>query len=88
MIQYASFNGFFKTILLLIGFYYLVKFLARIFLPILLKKAVNKVQENFEKQQSQGGFAKGQNSDFQTTKKDNPKSTKKVGDYIDYEEIE
>ncbi|AIG30550.1 DUF4834 domain-containing protein [Flavobacterium psychrophilum] len=84
--QEASFNGFFRTIIYMIGFYYLIKFLSRIFLPILLQKAVNKVQDNFDK--NQNPFNQQNNQDFQTPKKENPKPTKQVGDYIDYEEVE
>lgn len=86
--QEASFSGFFRTIIYMIGFYYLVKFLSRIFLPILLQKAVNKVQDNFDKHQNQNPFNQQNNQDFQTPKKENLKPTKQVGDYIDYEEVE
>ncbi|MEO8235968.1 MAG: DUF4834 domain-containing protein [Flavobacterium sp.] len=86
--QEASFNGFFRTIIYMIGFYYLIKFLSRIFLPILLQKAVNKVQDNFDKHQNQNPFNQQNNQDSQTPKKENLKPTKQVGDYIDYEEVE
>jgi uncharacterized protein YbcC (UPF0753/DUF2309 family) len=86
--QEASFNGFLRTIIYMIGFYYLIKFLARIFLPVLMKKAVNKVQQDFEKQYNQNGFNQNKNQDFQTKKEENPKPSKQVGEYIDYEEIE
>jgi hypothetical protein len=85
--QEASFNGFFRTIVYMVGFYYVFKFLARIFLPILMNKAVNKVQQNFEQQQSQ--YQKSNdNVDYQSPKNENPKSSKQIGDYIDYEEVE
>jgi UPF0716 family protein affecting phage T7 exclusion len=86
--QEASFNGFLKTIIYMIGFYYLIKFLARIFLPILMKKAVNKVQQNFEKKYSQNPFNQNNNQDVQQKKDENPKPTKQVGEYIDYEDVE
>lgn len=86
--QEASFNGFFKLILYMIGFYYLIKFLSKLFLPIIIKKAVNKVQENFDKHQSNPNFNQRSESDFKSSKKENPKSTKKIGDYIDYEELD
>lgn len=86
--QEASFNGFFKLIIYMIGFYYLIKFLSKLFLPIIIKKAVNKVQENFDKHQSNPNFNQNREPDFQSSKKENPKSTKKIGDYIDYEELD
>ncbi len=46
--QEASFNGLLKAIFYMIAFYYIFKFLARLFLPILVKKAVEKAGENFQ----------------------------------------
>ena len=86
--QEASFNGFFKMIVYMIGFYYLIKILSRIFLPILMKKVITRAQANFEKHHSQNPFNQEYTQDFQTPKNENPKPTKQVGDYIDYEEVE
>jgi hypothetical protein len=57
----------------------------RLFLPLLAKKVVQKASEHFQQQQN-----KYQNNaqQTQTNKSDKPHETKKVGDYIDYEEIE
>lgn len=90
----ASFNGFLKTILYLVAFYYIFKFLARIFFPILVKKAVEKAGENFQQQQRQ--YQSNQNYQtsskdeiiYNTPKSDKPRETKKVGEYVDYEEID
>ena len=94
----ASFTGVLRTILYFIVGYYIVKFLARLFFPIVIRKVVSKAEESF-KQQYQNSQ---QNQDFSSknnpsnreeisvdhTKSNNPKSTKKVGEYVDYEEIE
>lgn len=86
--QEASFNGFFKMIVYLIGFYYLIKFLSRIFLPIILNKVVQKAQDNLAQRQTQ--FQQDQNikTDFKTSKSANPKPTKRVGEYIEFEELD
>ena len=85
--QEASFNGFIKMIFWLIIFYYVVKFLAKIFLPILVKKAVEKVSENF--QQNQNYNNNNQDEIIENTKKSTQHNKdKKVGDYVDFEEIE
>lgn len=89
--QEASFSGLFRTIVFMIGFYYLVKFLARIFMPMLMQNMVNKAQENFQKQQAQNAFNQRnyeEQQDFQSSKRENPKAKNQVGDYIDYEEVE
>lgn len=91
--DYASFSGTLKVIFYIVAFYYIFKFLARIFFPVLVKKAVEKAAQNFEQQQRQyQGYqsARTSNNDeiiYDTTKSDKPRETKKVGEYIDFEEI-
>ncbi len=87
--QEASLQGFFKTIIYIIGFYYFVKILARIFMPFIMKNMMQKAQQNFNRQYEQRGFNQGTTQDYTTPKKEgNPKSKKQVGEYIDYEEID
>jgi hypothetical protein len=88
--QEASFQGLFKTIVYIIGFYYLIKILSRIFMPILMKKVMNKAQENFNRQYQHGNFNQSTSNDTYTQEKpqrDFKKPTKQVGEYVDFEEI-
>jgi formate-dependent nitrite reductase cytochrome c552 subunit len=68
--------------------------LARLFLPLVVKKVVEKAGENFQKQQQSSQYnswKKTSNNDeiiYNTTNAKNPRETKKVGDYVDYEEID
>lgn len=98
VMQEASFSGL-RFIIGLIAFYYIFKFLARIFLPMLVKKAVENASENFQRQQQQyNQYNQGNNWQNTNTNKDeiiintanakNPRETKKVGEYVDYEEID
>lgn len=88
----ASFNGFIKTLIYIIAFYYAFKFLARLFLPILIKKAVEKAGQNFQQGSQQNTYYSNQsNSDeiiIDESKVSKNRATKKVGEYIDFEEIE
>ena len=92
--QEASFSGFIKALFYILAFYYIFKFLARLFLPVLVKKVVKKAGENFQKQQqnAQGNsWQKTPNNDeviIDTANAKKPRETKKVGDYVDYEEID
>ena len=92
--QTASFPGFIKTIFYILMFYYIFEFLARLFLPLLVKKVVEKAGEKFQKQQQNSqdnSWKKTPNNDeiiYNPTNAKNPQETKKVGDYIDYEEID
>ena len=92
--QDASFAGFIKTLIYVVAIFYIVKFLARLFFPVLVKKVVEKAEENFQNQQQNA-----QNSSWQKQPKSNDviidtsnakksRQTKKVGDYVDYEEID
>ena len=86
--------GFFTTILIILLVYYLFKILLKLFAPKLLnyagKKAENHFREKFEgfgTQEQTRTTAEGDviiNS--KTTKKS--KSSNKVGEYIDFEEID
>jgi len=92
--QEASFSGFIRTLFYIMAFYYIFKFLARLFFPIVVKKVVEKASENFQKQQqnAQGNsWQKTPNNDeiiINTANAKKSRETKKVGDYVDYEEID
>ena len=85
--QEASIPGFVKTLLWILAFYFIFKFLARLFFPVLIKKAVQKAEEQFKQQYQNQTNSTDFNSNV-TPKSDKPRETKKVGEYIDYEEIE
>ncbi len=80
----ASFNGLLKAIIYILAFYYIIKFLARLFLPVLAKKVVEKASQQFQQQQE--NYQNQNTSQNQTAQK--PKEKKIVGDYVDFEEIE
>lgn len=90
-IHQAEITGFLKTILTLVLFYYAFKFLARLFAPYLMKKAVNKMKQKAEQQYR----SKHQEADIREgetiiDKKptNNKQSNKSVGEYVDFEEID
>ncbi|PXX24988.1 DUF4834 family protein [Arenibacter sp. ARW7G5Y1] len=86
--------GFLKTILIVLLVYYLLKILAKWFAPKLFRYAARKTEEHFKEKFE--GFAGQQTKaeeqigdviiDRKTTNKKN--SSKNVGEYIDFEEIE
>ncbi len=71
--------AFLKTILIILIVWYLIKFVARLLMPFLLKKMVQKVQKDF----TQPPPSNTPKSDPKPPKKDK----KVVGEYIDFEEI-
>lgn len=82
--QEASLPGFVRTILWIVAIYYILKFLARLFFPIMMRKMVEKAQEQFN-QQHQNQF---DNNNPNSSTSEKPKEKKIVGEYIDYEEVD
>ena len=88
--------GLIRFLIIAISIIYIIRILARIFLPFLFKKAVNKMQEKMNQQQ--GGY-QPPNSGAQKkpegtisvdfvppTPKKKPKLDQ-AGDFVDYEEL-
>ncbi len=87
--QTASFDGLLKTICYIFVFYYIFKYLAKLLLPVLVKKVVQKAGENFQQQYNSQQRQNNQDEVvYNTPKSTKPRETKKVGEYVDYEEID
>lgn len=93
MLQTASFTGFLRTILIILLVYYGVKILFRLLAPYMVQYMSKKMQERFGQQ-----FQQHQNAQASRPKEGETvidkmpyrqkTSDKKVGEYIDYEEID
>ena len=97
MIQEASVMGLLRTVLIILLFYFGFKILARLFAPILLRFVAKKAEEKFGGQF--GGFKNQANQQQKKNQKEgetvidkmpnqDKTSSDKVGEYIDYEEID
>lgn len=81
--------GIIRILAIIVIFYYAIKLLARIFFPIVAKKLFEKAEQQFKQQQNQYNQQnQNQNVDPTISSSDKPKEKKKVGDYIDYEEVD
>jgi hypothetical protein len=70
-------------------FYYVFKFLARLFLPYMVKKVVEKAGQNFQQNyQNQQNPNTTQDSNPLNSTDSKPRENKKVGEYVDFEEID
>lgn len=86
----ASFTGLLKTLLWIVFIYYVLKFLMRLLAPYLFQQVVKKAEQNFKQQQQnyqQNYQQYSQQNQQQTPKNEMPREKKKVGEYIDFEEI-
>jgi hypothetical protein len=69
--------------------YYVFKFLARLFLPYMVKKVGEKAGQNFQQHyQKQQNPPTSQDSNPVNSTDSKPRENKKVGEYVDFEEIE
>ncbi|MUP45542.1 DUF4834 family protein [Gramella sp. BOM4] len=91
----ASFSGVLKTILIVLLVYFGLKIFFRFFGPMILKYFMKKMGKKFEQQFNQqfGGYQQQnqkQEGEVSIDKNSGSKrrSNKKVGEYIDYEEID
>jgi hypothetical protein len=87
--EMASFAGFIETLFYILMFYYVFKFLARLFLPYMVKKVVEKAGQNFQQNyQNQQNSNTTQDSNPLNSTDSKPRENKKVGEYVDFEEID
>ena len=91
--QYTFFMGLLKTIFIILLVYYGVKFLSRLFAPVLMRFVAKKAEQRFgqqfnqHKSQQEPQQKEGEIS-IEKTPKQSKASNKDVGEYVDYEEID
>lgn len=79
----ASVVGFFRTILIILLVYYVLKWLTRLFFPLLIKKYFG----GAAKQNSDPSKKEGDVTILKKGKKPSAKDDA-VGDYVDFEEVD
>ena len=90
----ASFTGFLRTILIILLVWYGVKILTRIFAPYFVRYMSKKVEERFggqfqqRHQQPDSNRSKEGETVIDKMPQQQHSSNKKVGEYVDYEEID
>ena len=79
----ASVVGFFRTILIILLVYYVLKWLTRLFFPLLIKKYFgNQAKKQQSSQEKEGDITIVKRGKKPTGKDDS------LGDYVDFEEVE
>jgi hypothetical protein len=85
--------GFFRTLLLIILFYYLFKVIARYVVPFLLYKGVKKMQKDQQKKYDRFYEEQRKKEGEVTIRSEGRTQTKQstddtIGEYVDYEELD
>lgn len=84
MMAEASFTGTLRVIAIIILTYYLLKFLLRLLAPVILQQVAKKAERSFHEYQ-QNMYNRQEQYNAPPEK---PAEKKKVGEYIDYEELD
>ena len=83
--------GLLKTIFFILLFYYGFKFLAKLFAPIIIKKAASTIQKKAEEQfrgkQPESSVKEGETI-IDKAPQSNRQSKNSVGEYVEFEEID
>lgn len=88
--------GFIKTLIIIVLIYYAFKIAMRYLFPVLIYKVAKKAEQNFQQRQQEYNQYNGSQSnqesqtytDTSTQGGRVPRSTKVVGEYVDFEEID
>lgn len=87
----ASIQGFVRTILIFVIIYYAVKIIGRYVFPLVVKRFVGKFEQKIKDQQEQYSPESDKKVGETTIDKTSVKNTKesnKVGEYVDFEEMD
>lgn len=87
IMETASFNGLIKTLFIIFLVYYGLRFLMRLLAPVIVQEVVKKAEQNFNRNHNHQQQSYD-NTAYQQPKAEKPREKKKVGEYIDFEEIE
>ncbi|MBT8268143.1 MAG: DUF4834 family protein [Bacteroidia bacterium] len=93
MMQFASLQGFLRTILIILLIYYGLKIISRFLTPFLVKYLSKKAEKRFGQEFGQQGPPKhSKHKEGETVIDKMPESSsnskKEIGEYVDYEEID
>jgi len=80
--------NFFKTIVIILLVFYGLKFVGRLLFPIVVKKAVNNMQERQSQYQRQQQYKPEGEVTIEKDRKQQSRTNTTEGEYVDFEEIE
>ncbi len=78
--------GVIKVIFYILLFYYAFKFIMRLLLPVMVQKTAQHMEDTIRNQSQQ--YHRQRQPEQEQPKQKYPRETKKVGEYVDFEEIE
>lgn len=82
--QYASFTGFLRTVAIILCILMLLRYITKVFMPYVLSFLVKKSEDHINRKFQEYN----QHNQSYTQPKKEKKEKEKVGEYIDFEEID
>ncbi|NQX81455.1 MAG: DUF4834 domain-containing protein [Flavobacteriaceae bacterium] len=88
--QTADISGFFRTIIIIMSIYYLIKIAFRYLGPFILRYFIRNLQNQSKPKQDKNNYNKQNVGETVVDKKPNKKQQKdsSLGEYIDFEEVD
>jgi len=83
-----SIASFLRTVGIIVIIYYALKFIGRLLFPIVVKKAVNNMQERQTQYQRQQQYKPEGEVTIEKDRKQQSRANTTEGEYVDFEEIE
>lgn len=83
-----SIASFLRTVGIIVIVYYALKFIGRLLFPIVVKKAVNNMQERQTQYQRQQQYKPEGEVTIERDRKQETRTNTAEGEYVDFEEIE
>lgn len=80
--------NFLKTVGIIVVIYFVLKFVGRLLFPIVVKKAVNNMQERQSKYQRQQQNKQEGEVTVEKNRRDQNRARNTEGEYVDFEEID
>jgi hypothetical protein len=81
-------TSFLRTVGIIVIIYYALKFIGRLLFPIVVKKAVNNMQERQTQYQRQQQYKPEGEVTIEKDRKQQTRTNTTEGEYVDFEEIE
>ena len=81
-------TSFLRTVGIIVIIYYALKFIGRLLFPIVVKKAVNDMQERQTQYQRQQQYKPEGEVTIEKDRKQQTRTNTTEGEYVDFEEIE
>jgi len=83
-----SITSFLRTVGIIVIVYYALKFVGRLLFPIMVKKAVNNMQERQSQYQRQQQYKPEGEVTIEKDRRQQTRTNATEGEYVDFEEIE